>query len=216
MATARNRLDTHARRRDAWRWAGVAAAGCFALALGGFGLALDGFAQHLHPVAVLGATGVPRALGFNLLAFVIPGALAAMLALRARGALAGHAALAARLGWTLALLAALAFVAQGLLPLDLDAPDQARSRLHGAAWAIWEIAFVAATALLALAGARVRRATAALHAAAGVAVLVFASLAGDAMPAALVQRIAFAAWFAWLAWVGWTAVTGDRRTRQAG
>jgi hypothetical protein len=209
-------LDTHARRRDAWRWAGLAAAACFALALGGFGLALDGFAQDLHPVSVLGATGVPRALGFNLLAFVVPGALAAMLALRARGALTGSAALAARLGWTLALLAALAFAAQGLLPLDLDAPDQARSRLHGAAWAMWEIAFVAATVLLALAGARTRPVVAAGHAMAGAAVLVFASLAGDAMPAALVQRVAFAAWLIWLAWTGWTVVTGSRPERTAG
>lgn len=216
MAAARNRLHTQARTRDPWRWLGLAAAASFVLALAGFGMALDGFAHQLHPVAVLGATGVPHAPGFNLLAFLVPGALAAVLALRARTALRPPAALAARLGWTLALLAALAFAAQGLLPLGLDAPDQAHSRLHGAAWATWGIAFVAATVLLALADARTRPAMAAVHAAAGAAVLVFASLAGDALPAPLVQRIAFAAWFGWLAWISWTGAAGTGTAQRGG
>lgn len=209
-------MDTRSASRDAWRLAGLAAAACFALALGGFGRGLDGFSHLLHPVAVLGANGVPHALSFNVLGFVVPGALAAAVALRARDALAAPAALAARLGWTLAFLAALAFTAQGLLPLDLDAPDQARSRLHGTAWALWEIAFVAATVLLAVTGARTRPAVAVLHAAAGATVFAFASLAGEAMPAALVQRVAFAAWFAWLAWVAWAHATGGGPEQRAG
>src|SRR5690606_12056294 len=135
---------------------------------------------------------------FNLLGFALPGVLAAVLALRARAALVPDASLPARLGWTLALLAALALAAQGLLPLDPGAPDEARSRLHGVAWAIWEIAFVAATLLLALDGALVRARAAAWHAAAGTAVLVFASLATPLVAAAPAQRMAFAAWFAWL------------------
>ena len=182
----------------------------FALALCGFGLALDGYAQHLHPVALPGASGIPRARAFSLLAFVLPGALAALLAMRARGALPPAASMAARLGWTLALLAALAFAAQGLLPLDPAALDEARSRLHGMAWAIWEIAFVAAALLLALGVARTHPVNAAGHAAAGATVFVFASLAGEVMPAALVQRIAFAAWFVWLSWIAWAGAGRSR------
>ena len=59
------------------RWSGLAAAIVFVAALLGFGLALPGYSQIAHPVAVLGAMGVPHALGFNLLGFVLPGALAA-------------------------------------------------------------------------------------------------------------------------------------------
>ena len=57
--------------------AGPAAALVFVAALLGFGLALPGYSQSAHPVAVLGAKGVPHALGFNLLGFVLAGVLAA-------------------------------------------------------------------------------------------------------------------------------------------
>jgi hypothetical protein len=36
------------------------------------------------------------------------------------------------------------------------------------------------------------------------------------MPAALVQRVAFAAWFAWLAWVAWAHATGGGPEQRAG
>lgn len=119
------------------RAAGVAAGACFAAALAGFGAALDGYAHGAWPVALLGASGVPRATAFNLLAFVVPGLLAAFVALRRRDRLPPGAGLGARLGWTLALLAAAAFAAQGLLPLDARAPDAGQGRLHGVAWGLW-------------------------------------------------------------------------------
>ena len=57
-------------------YAGIAAVAMFALALVVFGQFLQGYSQVFHPVAVLGAQGVPRALAFNVVAFVVPGLLA--------------------------------------------------------------------------------------------------------------------------------------------
>ena len=186
------------------RIAGAAAAACFALALAGFGAALDGYGHADWPVALLGAAGVPRAAGFNLLGYLMPGLLAGFVALRRRAALPQGAGLAARLGWSLALLAALAFAAQGLLPLDASAPDAGRGRLHGVAWALWGIAFAAAAALLAVAAVRGRRPLAAFgHLGAGGLVFALGWLAAEAVPAPLAQRLAFAAWFAWVSCAPW-------------
>jgi hypothetical protein len=192
--------------RRTWpvRAAGVAAGACFALALVGFGAALEGYGQQLHPVALLGAIGIPRATPFNLLAFLVPGLLAAFVAMRRRGALPASSSLAARLGWTLALLSALAFAAQGLLPLDPLEPDVGPGRLHGVAWGLWAIAFAAAALALSMAAFAARRPwAAACHLVAGALVFALAWLVGDALPVALAQRAAFASWFAWLAWAGW-------------
>lgn len=191
------------------RWAGIAAAACFALVLGGFGAALQGYDAGLYPVAVLGAAGVPRAAAFNACGFILPGLLAAFVALRGRAALAARAPVAARLGWTLALLAALAFAAQGLFPLEASAPDAGRGRVHGAAWAAWSLAFAAAAAALCAAAFRGGRPRAAAgHAVAGMAVFLLAWVAPDLVEAAPAQRVAFAAWFTWLGWVGWSAGAG--------
>lgn len=48
------------------RLSGPAAALLFVLAVLGFGTGLEGYAQARHPVALLGAHGVPHALAFNL------------------------------------------------------------------------------------------------------------------------------------------------------
>lgn len=199
-----------AERSEQWRargvrLAGLAAGACFLLALGGFGAALDGYDQLRHPVALPGAEGVPRATVFNLLAYVMPGLLAGLVVLRRRSALGAGARLSARLGWTIALLAALAFAAQGIWPLEASGPDNGAGRLHGVAWGLWVVAFTAAAAALSFSALRVRRLPAVLgHSAAGAAVFALAWLAGDALPAALSQRAAFACWFVWLACVGWS------------
>ncbi|MGY0611625.1 MULTISPECIES: DUF998 domain-containing protein [unclassified Luteimonas] len=183
--------------------AGFAAGICFALALAGFGAALTGYGQLHYPVALLGAAGVPRATAFNLLGFLFPGLLAAFVALHRRGGLPPSAPLSARLGWTMALFAALAFAAQGLLPLDGSAPDAGRGRLHGVAWGLWGIAFAAAATALSMAALRMCRWRAAAgHFIAGALVFSLAWLAADLVPAPLAQRAAFACWFAWIACVG--------------
>ncbi len=173
----------------------IAAAIAFCAAAA-FGLALPGYSQLAHPLALPGAQGMPRALAFNLLVFVMPGVLLAAVAWRLRGRLPGGSGMDARLGSTLLLLAALAFAAQGLLPLDPEEPDAGASRLHAVAWTLWWIAFLAGAGLLAAAMPALRPAT-------GIAWLLVLGL-GVLVPALLgagiSQRLAFAAWFAWTWW----------------
>ncbi len=97
------------------------------------------------------------------------------------------------------LLSALAFVAQGLLPLDLEDLDGAGSSRHAAAWMLWWIAFGAGGALLAL-GLRRQPAWTSFAATtllAAAMVPMCALLLSQLLPAGLAQRIAFAIWFAW-------------------
>ena len=180
--------------------AGIAAAACFLAALVGFGMALDGYSQARHPVALLGASGVPRALAFNLLGFVLPGLLAMVVALRLRRGLAHDAGWAARIGTRLVLLSALAFAAQGLLPLDPGDLDHRASRWHATAWMLWWIAFVPGALLGALGPFRMPglRRFAWLSLVAATLVVFFAVLA-PVVPAGVAQRTAFMAWFGWLA-----------------
>ena len=185
----------------ALRWAGLAAALVFAAALGGFGAALDGYLQWQHPVSLLGASGFPRAAVFNLLAFVLPGALAAVAAWELRRKLGAGSGWLARIGAQLVLLSALAFLAMGLLPLDPSDLESGASRLHGTAWMLWSVAFLAGALLLA-AGCRRQRAFAGFTLLAALALLLAAFVLGGAVPAAVAQRGAFAAWFAWLAYAG--------------
>jgi hypothetical protein len=170
------------------------------LAIVGFGSALTGFSHADHPVALLGAHAVPMAKAFNLLAYVAPGLLLAALAWSWRGMVTVQATgFAGRLGLQLLVLAALAYAAQGLLPLeprDLDAPA---SRLHAAAWMLWWIAVVAAAAALAWNAARSRAGGAAmLHLAIAATILFLVLEAGAGGDAPIAQRAAVAAWFAWV------------------
>src|SRR3546814_13937042 len=101
--------------------AAIVAVGLFAAAVAGFGAPLDGYSQAIHPVGLLGARGMPHALAFNELGFVLLGVLAAPVAWRLRAGLGDRATLAARIGSVLAQLAGMALAAQGLLPLDQPA-----------------------------------------------------------------------------------------------
>ncbi|RZA28654.1 MAG: DUF998 domain-containing protein [Lysobacteraceae bacterium] len=185
----------------ALRWAGLAAALIFTAAVGGFGAALDGYLQWQYPVSLLGARGFPNATAFNLLAFVLPGALAAVVALELRRKLGAGSGWRPRIGAQLVLLSALAFVAMGLMPLDPRDLESEASRLHGTAWMLWSVAFVAGALLLA-AGCRRHRGFAWLTLLAALSLLVAGFVLGDAVPVAVAQRGAFAAWFAWIAYAG--------------
>lgn len=180
---------------------GIAAALLFAGSVLGFGAVLDGYSQLGHPAGLLGAAGIPRALTFNVLAFVLPGVLAAWLAWRLRTRLPADAPFSARIGLQLVLLAALAFASQGVLPLDPRDLDAHATRLHASAWMLWWIAFVPGAMSLAAAAlrARPRRVMAFIvHLLAAVAVIGFALPAERWLGAGVAQRLAFAAWFGWL------------------
>ncbi len=186
------------------RHAGLAAAVLFAATVAGFGAALEGYLQSQYPVALLGATGFPRALAFNLLAFVMPGMLAGVVALDLRRRLPGDAGWPLRIGAQLVFLSALAFIAMGLLPLDPRDLESDASRLHGTAWMLWNVAFIPGAALLG-ASLRSRRgwsrfAKICLVAAASLALASF--VLAEFMPAGVAQRIALSVWFAWFAYAG--------------
>ena len=153
------------------------------------------YSHRVHPLALRGTAGLPWALAFNLLAFVLPGALLAWAGQRIRNGL-GDAGWLARIGIVLAQLSALAFAAQGLLPLDPDDADSGASRLHALAWMLWWIAFVPAAAFCA-AGARRGVAFALAGLALGMLVPLIAVLAPIGLWVGLAQRLAFGLWFAW-------------------
>lgn len=167
----------------------------FGLALVLAGIGLPAYSHGLHPVALRGASGLPGAMLFDAGAFLLPGSALLLASRRLRPALAGQGWVA-RVGLTLVQGSALAFAAQGLLPLDLRDPDGTASRLHALAWMLWWIAFVPGALLLA---ARARRGAGFALACLAVAILVplLAVLVPVGGWVGLVQRLAFAAWLAW-------------------
>lgn len=173
-------------------WA--AALACVAAAVAG-GMRLDGYSHALHPLALLGAAGVPGASAFNVAGFIVPGAVAALVALGLYRALPETAGWLPRIGARMLLLSAVAFAAQGLLPLDPQDLDGAGSGLHASAWLAWWVAFIAGAPLLAAGLGRIRVVTIATACVLVAMMLVPQSL----LEPPLAQRIAFAAWLAWLA-----------------
>lgn len=162
-----------------------------------FALLLDGYSHREFPLALLGAERVPRALGFNICAFVVPGALAVIAMWRLRSALPADARWPARIGTQLMTLAGIAFAAQGLLPLDPEDVGAASNGLHALAWTLWWIAGTSGAALLAWAApARPVRVLAALVA---VAVPLLALPPWPGPLAAFAPRAAFVAWLVWVA-----------------
>ena len=184
--------------KDLARYAAWMATASFVAAVAGFGGVLDGYSQALHPVALLGARGVPHALAFNVAGFVIPGVLMATVAWQLRERMAKGAPWMARIGGRLALLSALAFAAQGMLPLDPQDLESTMSRAHVTAWLSWWVAFVPAALLLVvgLRDARQRRPLAWAGIVATV-IVVGAAFPPDLLPPGIAQRVAFAGWFAW-------------------
>jgi hypothetical protein len=186
---------------------GVLAAACCLLAVIGFGAALDGYSHVMHPLALLGARGVPGALAFNLLAFVVPGAVAALVALRLRAQLPSQAGWAGGVGAALLLLSSLAFAAQGLFPLDPADLDGPVSQWHAASWTLWWIALVPGCGLLAL-GLRRRgdwRGFARLCAVGAAAALVLTVVSGVLIPGPVAQRLLLGLW--------WCVIVAASRTR---
>lgn len=188
-------------KRGMSRHAAWLAAAAWICALIAFGAVHDGYSHVRHPVALLGARGIPHALAFNMLGLVLPGLLAALGAYSLRQRLPADAGWSARIGAWMLLVSALAFAAQGVLPLDPSDLDASGSRMHAAAWMLWWIAFVPAALLLAIGefGVRERRAFVLASVVAAALVLVFAVLAPVALWVGVAQRIAFGVWFAWLA-----------------
>jgi hypothetical membrane protein len=188
--------------------AGDAALLMFIAAAAVFGAMFDagdgGFSQRTHPLAWLGAQGMARATLFNLCGFVLPGMLAAVALWSLRPALPADARWSARIGAQLVLLSALAFAAQGVLPLDLQDMDGAASGLHAAAWTVWCLSFAAGALALAWGLRRnpPHRGIPMICVVAGSIVPLFAFVAPLWIPNAFAQRAAFVLWLGWVAWAG--------------
>ncbi|MEO8366289.1 MAG: DUF998 domain-containing protein [Pseudoxanthomonas sp.] len=187
------------------RYAGIAAAVLFAVAVAGFGVALEGYLQSQYPVALLGAKGFPHALAFNLVAFVLPGMLAGVVAMDLRRRLPGDAGWPLRVGAQLVFVSALGFIAMGLLSLDPGDLESNASRYHGTAWMLWCVAFVPGACLLA--AGLLRRPGwkwfARLSLLAALFVLVAAFMLTSVVAAGIAQRLAFGTWLGWLILAGW-------------
>lgn len=161
-----------------------------------FALLLDGYSHREFPLALLGARNVPRALAFNLCAFVLPGALSAMAMWRLRSALPAAARWPARIGAQLMTLAGIAFAAQGVLPLDPGDVGAQANAAHALSWTVWWIAGTSGAVLLAWAAPTGR-----LRALAAVVAVAIPALALPPWPGALAAFAPRAAFVAWLLWV---------------
>ncbi len=162
-----------------------------------FALLLDGYSHREFPLALLGAQGVPRAMAFNLCAFVVPGALTVIAMWRLRSALPADVRWLARIGVQLMTLSGLAFAAQGLLPLDPGDVGAASNALHALAWTLWWIAGASGALLLAWAAPAhgLRIASVAM----AIAVPLLALPPWPGALAAFAPRAAFVAWLSWVA-----------------
>lgn len=163
----------------------------------------DGYASMQHPVGLLGSDFSPHHDWFNPLGFVLPGLLVALFALALERVLhpSGHVL---RIGFGMLLLAALAFAAQGLFPLDLGDLDAGSSRRHAVANAVFLLGGGGAGLLLGLAllprAALRPAAVLGLLLAAGVAFQVGAPSHRwglEFVPGA-VERVLLLLWYAWL------------------
>ncbi|MFT4247099.1 MAG: DUF998 domain-containing protein [Pseudomonas sp.] len=179
------------------RWAASLVPVSLVLAVAGFGAILPDYSQWRHPVALLGATGIPHAQAFSALGFALPGLLAATAAV---GMLIGARGRMQRVGLQLLLLSGLAFCGLGLLPLDPTDLDSRASQYHATAWLLWVLAFVPGAGLLGL-WLRRQPGDARLGARSLLAAVLLALLSllppGPWLPAPLAQRLAFLVWAAW-------------------
>jgi hypothetical protein len=179
----------------------------FAAAAAGFGMALDGFSHRVHPLAVLGARGVPNGAAYSVVGLLLPGVLAAFATagVAARWEHAGWIGRVGRIGMTMCMLSAIAFAAQGVFRIDIDDARMVDwgARLHASAWSTWWIAFVAGAVALVVGwrgvvGMRREVVMRVATSVAAVLVLAFALVVAVPETPALGQRIACGAWFAWL------------------
>lgn len=149
------------------------------------------------PLALPGATGMPAAWLFNALAWILPGLVVAIAALRQRAG-SPEVGMTAGIALRLMLLAALAFAAQGVLPLDPEAFDGGTSRWHATAWMIWTLAFAAGALLAGIALPAVRWASLAL-----CAIVTICLFAPTLTGAEIATRLSLACWWAWTLLLAW-------------
>ncbi len=185
-------------------WMGLAAIAAFVSALAWASHAGDW--NPRHALAMPGATTAPGAGVFNLLAFVAPGGLLLVAALSRRWRSRNEAGTASGIALWLFAIAALAWIALGLSPVDgRDLADEG-SQGHAALWVLWLVAASAAVVCAVLAAARGKRGAMTVLALLWlVVVLVLPSLLEG-----------WAQVLAALAWMAWPWLPVDRGVAAAG
>lgn len=186
-------------------WAGPAAAVLFAASLVGFAaIRTDGYTHGTKAVSELGAIGAPNALAFNLLGFILPGLLIAVLATEL------HRALSTRIGPALLAFSGLSCAVAGIFPVDVMVPDSTTSILHIIGAQFSGLGFAAAVFPLGAAMRRhpgleaLGRATPwfVLFLVINIAWQIAWQATGIVLPG-WGQRIGFAGYFLWMALAGW-------------
>ncbi|MBS0217411.1 MAG: DUF998 domain-containing protein [Proteobacteria bacterium] len=178
----RNRFD---------RWMGVTAIAAFVLALVWGGHA--GEWTPRHALAIPGAKGMAGAGVFNLLAFIVPGAALLVAALWRRWQARDHSGMVAGIALWLLAIAALAWLALGLFPIDAGDLAGEGGQHHAALWMLWLIAVAAAAVALVIGAAKGRRGLMGVLAVLWlVAAIVLPVLLGG-----WAQVLAAVAWMAW-------------------
>jgi hypothetical protein len=185
------------------RHAGTLAVLLCAVSIVGFAAGFAPFSHRQHPLGLLGADGVPAAAAFNLLAFVIPGLLAAAIFARLRVRLPAQAGRLAGIGAWVLVISALAFAAQGVWTLDPEELDSADSQWHTTSWLVWWLAFVPGALLLGL-GLRTLpqwQGRAYWFLAAGVLAVVLNLLPSTLLAGPIAQRLVLVLWLVsvWMA-----------------
>jgi hypothetical membrane protein len=203
------------RARGLTAWSGVLAAGLFTASLAGFAaLRTDGYTHGTKAVSELGALGAPNALAFNILGFILPGVLVAVLAFGLHRMLSASGR--AGSGPLLLALSGLLFACAGVFPVDMAARSSAVSVLHMAAAMGAGLLF--STAVFPL-GATLRRQPGftvlgrttpwfVLFLAANIGWQGVWQATGWVLPG-WGQRIAFAGFFLWAALAGWSLRKGS-------
>ncbi|MBS0215170.1 MAG: DUF998 domain-containing protein [Proteobacteria bacterium] len=173
------------------RWPGVIAIAAFVLALA--------WARHAgdwtprHALAIPGAEGMPDAGVFNLLAFVAPGTSLLVAALWRRWQARDHAGMAVGIALWLLAIAALAWIALGLFPIDGGDLAGEGSQHHAALWMLWLIAVSAAVVALVIGAGKGQRGVLGV-----LAVLwLVAIIALPVLFGGWAQVMAAVAWMAW-------------------
>lgn len=207
---------------QARRWmagAGLLAGPLFAVSLLVFAASLPGYHHADHPPALLGARGYAGSEAWNVVGFELVGLLSALAVEALYRALRDHGARwMARIGVVLMLVSAIAFIGQGLVPLDIRQSIEAPSnRHHIAIWNVWWQS--AATGML-VAGIGLRHLRAwrtlawlGLATASLTAAMSMSDFGG--VPDGWRQRITLVAWFGWLAWASCLVLTQAAPPRSA-
>lgn len=174
------------------------AAVCFALAVAGAVLLVPGYEPRLHPFGLIGALPGALSAGFNLVAFIVPGALSLLVLSLLRPA--PVSAWSGSIGRQLGVIAALGYLSMGVFTLDLEDLVGFGARAHATAWMVWLAAAMPAAVLVGhgLFSIPRLRLAGGLSIAAAMAIAVLCMVGIGPLDGPLAQLVSWAIWLLWI------------------